>query len=251
MTEAHSILIVEDDTEFQTTLLDFFRSQSPDYRVSAVPSLPETLPALRENTPDVVLLDLKLGKDSGLDVLKLLRKDERFRNTRVIVVTGDRNLERRKETLALGADDFLSKPLALRDLEEVLVKIKMNRYSTQGAADLDERATAQKKKQVHREVLVFSKSGSEGPRINDFLDVRFQRDRLLMILAEVSGNGQDQIRAAALLKSLSDRLLPLLLETRTDLYLSALNERLAAESLTHLVPRVMAAVLDLGGRTLH
>lgn len=248
MTDAHSILIVEDDTEFQKTLMNFFRSESPDYRVSAVPSLPETFPVLQDAAPDVVLLDLKLGKDSGLDVLKLLRSDSRFRDTRVIVVTGDDGLERRKETLALGADDFLSKPVALRDLQEVLVKIKMNRYATHGPS-VDE--SSRKKKQAHREVLVFSKSGSDGSSVNDFVDVRFQKDRLLMVLAEVRANGADPGLTASQFKSLSDRFLPLLLEARSDLYLKALNERLAAESLAGQIQSVMAAVLDLRSRSLH
>jgi len=63
------------------------------------------------NSPQVVLLDLKLPKVSGLEVLKTLKQDERTRSLPVVVVTSSREDPDIKEAYALGANSYVVKPV--------------------------------------------------------------------------------------------------------------------------------------------
>ena len=62
-------------------------------------------------SPQVVLLDLKLPKVSGLEVLKTLKQDERTRSLPVVVVTSSREDPDIKEAYALGANSYVVKPV--------------------------------------------------------------------------------------------------------------------------------------------
>jgi DNA-binding response OmpR family regulator len=63
-----------------------------------------------EQQPDVVLLDIVMPKRNGYEVLRGLRKDERTRNTRVVVVSSKNQESDRLWGLRQGADDYLPKP---------------------------------------------------------------------------------------------------------------------------------------------
>jgi len=75
--------------------------------------------ALEQNIPEMLLLDLNLPSESGLDVLRAMRADERFKNTRVIMASG---MSARIECLANGADEFLMKPYMPDELIDLLKK---------------------------------------------------------------------------------------------------------------------------------
>jgi len=63
------------------------------------------------NPPKVVLLDLKLPKVSGLEVLKILKADERTAHIPIVVVTSSREEPDMKEAYALGANSYVVKPV--------------------------------------------------------------------------------------------------------------------------------------------
>jgi two-component system, response regulator len=60
--------------------------------------------------PQLVLLDLKMPRMGGLEVLRHLRADERTRDLPVVVLTSSEHLEDREEALRLGATWFVCKP---------------------------------------------------------------------------------------------------------------------------------------------
>lgn len=74
---------------------------------------------LERNIPKMLLLDLNLPGESGLDVLRVMRADERFKNTRVIMASG---MNAKDECLASGADAFLMKPYMPDELIGLLKK---------------------------------------------------------------------------------------------------------------------------------
>lgn len=76
----------------------------------------------KTNNPDLILLDLGLPDMSGYEVIQYLRNHEVTQNIPILVVTAMGEIEREK-SLLIGADDFLTKPFLLEDLEE---KIKCN-----------------------------------------------------------------------------------------------------------------------------
>ena len=61
--------------------------------------------------PDLVLLDLKMPRMDGLEVLRRLRADEAARDLPVVVLTSSERAEDREEALRLGATWFVCKPL--------------------------------------------------------------------------------------------------------------------------------------------
>ena len=67
------------------------------------------------NTVDLAILDLKLKKMSGLDVLKKLRESNP--NIKALLLTGYPTVETAKKAVALGANAYLTKPIDVDDLE--------------------------------------------------------------------------------------------------------------------------------------
>jgi DNA-binding response OmpR family regulator len=101
------ILLVEDDP----FLVDIYRTkfQEEGFSVSTAKEGEEALNKIREEMPDIILLDIVLPGSDGFDVLRELKKDEKFKKIKVVVLS---NLAQKGEVekgLALGADKYLIK----------------------------------------------------------------------------------------------------------------------------------------------
>jgi DNA-binding response OmpR family regulator len=106
------ILIVDDDTELRRMLVSYLEGQS--MRVLSAGGRNEMLRHFSAREPNVVLLDLRLDKEDGLDVLREIRSRS---DVPVIIMTGHRRDEiDRVVGLELGADDYVTKPFELREL---------------------------------------------------------------------------------------------------------------------------------------
>ncbi len=73
--------------------------------------------------PRVVLLDLKLPKLSGLEVLRALRADERTRSIPVVVVTSSREEPDIREAYRLGANSYVVKPVDFEQFASAVAKL--------------------------------------------------------------------------------------------------------------------------------
>ncbi|HVF52866.1 MAG TPA: response regulator, partial [Actinomycetota bacterium] len=91
-----NLLVVEDDDIERAAMVELVGS-GDDVEVTAVASSEEALEALESKPFDCMVLDLKLPKMGGFDLLEKIKKDERFRDLPVIVYTG-RDLTRKEET---------------------------------------------------------------------------------------------------------------------------------------------------------
>jgi CheY-like chemotaxis protein len=111
-----SILIVDDDP-FQLGLYRVVLRGLP-CTVSAVESGAEALEVLQSKTPAVVILDLAMPGLSGLEVLRLIRADDRLNKVKIVVATAVPNLlDKQHATLT---DMVLVKPVTLKDLKHVI-----------------------------------------------------------------------------------------------------------------------------------
>ena len=106
------ILVAEDDRPVASFLKKGLEAEH--YAVDIVPDGQEALYMAEEYDYDLVLLDLILPKLDGLQVLKQLRN--RKKNLPVLVLTGRSRVEDRVKGLDLGADDYMVKPFAFREL---------------------------------------------------------------------------------------------------------------------------------------
>lgn len=77
-----------------------------------------------DDFPAIVLLDLKLPKVDGLEVLKQLRADKRTYRVPIIVLTSSTEEKDQSESRRLGADNYIRKPTGLTSLVGVLQQIK-------------------------------------------------------------------------------------------------------------------------------
>ena len=107
-----TVLVVDDDPALQTMIFDYFVDNNIQTLLAS--GRKEMLRRLGAHEVDVVILDLRLGLDDGLDVLRELRSSS---DVPVIVITGHRRDEiDRVVGLELGADDYVTKPFNLREL---------------------------------------------------------------------------------------------------------------------------------------
>ena len=110
------ILIVEDERNIALSL-EFLMKQA-GHAVRSVTDGRQALDAVAEAVPDLVLLDINLPELDGYAVCTALRADERSRHVRVLMLTAKgRDIEREKG-LAAGADGYITKPFATREVVE-------------------------------------------------------------------------------------------------------------------------------------
>ena len=108
------LLLVEDEAGLARGLVDNFRAEG--YDVRHVARGDQAAAAVREYRPDVLVLDVLLPGRSGLDVLSDLRRQGD--RVPVLMLTARGEEVDRVVGLELGADDYLAKPFALRELVE-------------------------------------------------------------------------------------------------------------------------------------
>ena len=106
------LLLVEDEPALARGLADNFRDEG--YEVRLVARGDEVMAAVRETRPDLVVLDVMLPGRSGLDVLRDLRSAGD--TVPVLMLTAKGDVVDRVVGLELGADDYLPKPFAVREL---------------------------------------------------------------------------------------------------------------------------------------
>jgi DNA-binding NtrC family response regulator len=111
------IAVLDDDLDFRTYLEDFLKDESV-YSVRAFASAAELYTGCEERSPDIVLLDMKMGDVTGDKVLEQLLT--RWPGMCVIIITGYPSLEDMRATFKLKVFDYLSKPFSLAQLRQVL-----------------------------------------------------------------------------------------------------------------------------------
>jgi len=118
------LLMVEDDELFRRTMGKHLEKY---YRVIAAADASEAVERLAESAPDVVLLDLMLGRESGLDVLEHLRG--RAQPPPVVVLSALDRIPEVVSAVKAGASDYLAKPVQpeqlLLTLERVIEAAEM------------------------------------------------------------------------------------------------------------------------------
>jgi DNA-binding NtrC family response regulator len=111
-----AVLALDDDEDFLQYIRTVLESEGHDVR--AVSSPEAFFRAAEESLPDVVLLDIKMGRHSGEQVLAEIRR--RWSKLCVVVVTGYPSLDSMRQTFKQDVFDYLAKPFSLAELRRVL-----------------------------------------------------------------------------------------------------------------------------------
>jgi CheY-like chemotaxis protein len=116
--QARTIMVVEDD-EINRKLMRVVLG-GKGYRISEANNVAQALALLREVTPDLLLLDIRLEDGSGLDVVRAVRADPAFDRVPVVAVTAQAMKDDESRLLEAGFDGYLAKPIDTRSLPEVV-----------------------------------------------------------------------------------------------------------------------------------
>jgi two-component system phosphate regulon response regulator PhoB len=113
-TGAPRILVIEDEADLQKVIR--FHLEKAGFDVAAAADATGGLAAARKKRPDLVLLDLMLPDRPGTDVLRELRSSPETRAVPVLVLTAKGEEVDRVVGFELGADDYVVKPVGMREL---------------------------------------------------------------------------------------------------------------------------------------
>lgn len=105
------VVVVDDDADVRALLLDYLSDN--ELRVSAVSTGKELTEAMARDTVDLVVLDVRLKGEDGMQIARRLRESSAIP---ILMLTGRVEEADRVMGLELGADDYLTKPFSTREL---------------------------------------------------------------------------------------------------------------------------------------
>lgn len=114
--EEKTILLVEDEDNIALALEHLIGRQG--YNLRRVAEGDAAMPAITEDHPDLVILDVMLPGSSGYEICQSIRRDPALAGIKVLMMTARGGEVERRKGFALGADAFLTKPFATSDLTD-------------------------------------------------------------------------------------------------------------------------------------
>lgn len=113
---ARSVLVVDDEPNIVLSL-EFLLKQV-GYDVHIARDGEAALEAIAAHKPGLVLLDVMMPKRDGYDVCQTVRANPAWNDIRIIMLTAKGREVEREKGLALGADEYVTKPFSTRDVVE-------------------------------------------------------------------------------------------------------------------------------------
>lgn len=110
----HKVLIVEDETPIREMLGYALMKEGYDY--SEASDVEEARPLIKQNKPDLILLDWMLPGMSGVDYARRLREEEETSDIPIIMLTAKGEESDKIKALDTGADDYVTKPFSTKEL---------------------------------------------------------------------------------------------------------------------------------------
>ena len=111
---SRSVLVVDDEPNIVLSL-EFIMNQA-GFEVRVARDGDEALGAIEASLPDLVLLDVMMPNRDGYDVCQTIRANPAWKGIHIIMLTAKgRDIEREKG-MALGADDYITKPFSTREV---------------------------------------------------------------------------------------------------------------------------------------
>lgn len=111
-----TVLVVDDERSIVLSLEFILRKAGFDVRVAYDGE--QALQAIEESVPDLVLLDVSMPKRDGYDVCQTIRANPAWKSIRIVMLTAKGQEIEREKGLALGADDYITKPFSTREVIE-------------------------------------------------------------------------------------------------------------------------------------
>lgn len=111
---AYRLLIADDDKD----IVEFLQKRlvKEGYAVSVAYDGDEAIQKVRDDNPDVILLDLTMPKKNGFEVLKEVRENFKDKWRPVIIISANTELEAVKKSYDMEADHYLTKPCTIENI---------------------------------------------------------------------------------------------------------------------------------------
>ena len=109
-----SVLLVDDEPNIVLSL-EFLMNQA-GYDVRVARDGDAALKAIAERAPDLILLDVMTPGRDGYDVCQTIRANPAWKSVKIVMLTAKSREVEREKGLALGADDYITKPFSTREL---------------------------------------------------------------------------------------------------------------------------------------
>jgi len=119
MLNSRSILVVDDEEALRSVLSSELSGEG--YQVETASDGDEAISTIQNKKFDLILLDIKMPKVDGFEVLKFIKKTHP--GVKVIMLTAFADLKNAIESKKLGAEDFISKPYDLVDLLTTIERV--------------------------------------------------------------------------------------------------------------------------------
>lgn len=116
------VLVVDDEIPIQRIVK--FNLEKEGYEVFVADDGKKALESVKQNKPDIILLDVMMPELDGYEVCKILKKNAKTKNIPVIMLTARGQESDEKKGKSAGADDYITKPFSPKKLME-LVKQKL------------------------------------------------------------------------------------------------------------------------------
>lgn len=113
---ANKILVVDDEPNIVLSL-EFLMKQA-GFQVRTASDGEAALAAITAEPPDLVLLDVMMPRRNGYEVCQAIRANPDWASVRVIMLTAKGREVEREKGLALGADDYITKPFSTQEVVE-------------------------------------------------------------------------------------------------------------------------------------
>ena len=121
------LLLIADDNEINlSTVGDYLLAHG--FRIIQARNGLEAIKAVRDHTPELVLMDIQMPVMDGIDAIKALRADRSFTSIPILALTSRAMIGDQEKCIEAGADEYLSKPVNLKQLvQTILSRLKSTR----------------------------------------------------------------------------------------------------------------------------
>lgn len=131
MDVSKSTVFIVDDSPVSSKIISRMLKKNSDYYSVKIWDGPECIKKAKEVKPDLILLDIQMPGMNGIEVCKVLRKDEQTYDIPVIFVTASTDNETLKEAFESGGTDYVRKPVnkieLLARIKSVLIQKKLEK----------------------------------------------------------------------------------------------------------------------------
>ena len=112
------ILVVDDEKEICSLVENVLSGEG--YQVFKANKCDEVLSRLDEISPDLILIDVIMPEMSGIELCEKIKENPLFENVPVLMMTGYDNEERKADSYASGANNFIAKPFNIKELVSII-----------------------------------------------------------------------------------------------------------------------------------